>query len=456
MTYDESRAPTGDELAAPCVVVALECSRPLAGSGRYSAGEVDEVVLGRGDRRNHVRTTTDGVGLLRITVPDGWMSSNHVRIRREGGLWVASDDGSKNGTYVNGVRIEQRALDDGDLIEAGNTIFLFRAGVRRSYQEAPDMVVDDQRGLPGMQTLNPAFADNLADLAKVAPSAAPVLITGETGTGKEVTARALHQLSGRSGAFVAVNCGALAPTLIESELFGYRKGAFSGATDDRPGLIRTAHGGTLFLDEIAELPEASQVKLLRVLQEKEVVPVGDVEPVPVDIRVVAATHQDVAARVEDGRFRRDLYGRLAGFQIALPPLRDRLDDLGILVAALLTRLLGDRAGAIKLQRSAGRALFRYNWPLNVRELEQALIAATALADGDKISLEQLPPPLRGAGGRTRHAAPDADEEALRDRLIALLKQHQGNVSAVARELGKARVQIRRWCKRFGIDVERYR
>ncbi len=251
-----------------------------------------------------------------------------------------------------------------------------------------------------------------------------------------------------------LNCGALAPTIIESELFGHRKGAFSGATEARPGFVRAAEGGTLFLDEVAELPEPSQVKLLRVLQEKEVVPVGETDAVKVDVRVVAATHQDLPARVARGLFRQDLFARLAGFAVDLPPLRSRREDIGLLVAALLPRIAGDGASTIKLERATGRMLFNYTWPLNIRELEQALAAAVALADGAEIGPEHLPPAVRGEESQ-REPLSEGDVD-LRTQLVKLLETHRGNVSAIARDLGKARVQVRRWCKRFGLNVDDYR
>jgi DNA-binding NtrC family response regulator len=219
--------------------------------------------------------------------------------------------------------------------------------------------------------------------------------------------------------------------------------------------VRASHGGTLLLDEIAELPEASQASLLRVLQEREVVPVGDTRPHRVDLRVVAATHQDLPAAIGEGRFRQDLYARLNGHVLRLPALRERREDLGILIRTLLPRIAGERADRITLERAAARALCRYDWPLNIRELEQCLTAALALAPGDQIELEHLPASVRRGPlpAGTRPDAPDAD---LRARLDASLRAHDGNLSAVARDLGKARMQVRRWCKRLGLDPDRYR
>jgi transcriptional regulator with PAS, ATPase and Fis domain len=278
----------------------------------------------------------------------------------------------------------------------------------------------------------------------------PIELLGESGTGKEVVARALHALSGRAGRLVAVNCGAIAGNLVESELFGSRRGAFSGA-EDRVGHVRTADRGTLLLDEIGDLPLPAQAALLRVLQEGEVVPVGDSVPIAVDVRVIAATHRDLDAKVAAGEFRADLLARLGGLRATLPPLRDRREDLGLILA---------EAGPRALTREAGRALLAHDWPLNIRELRQAIDAAIALAGDAAIGLEHLPEPVRRAhlqpGDEAAVDALSAEDRAVRDRLVELLREHRGNVAAVARSLGKARPQVHRWLRRFHLDADSYR
>jgi DNA-binding NtrC family response regulator len=307
---------------------------------------------------------------------------------------------------------------------------------------------------PVFRTMTLDLERRFADLARIAPSELPVMVLGETGTGKELIARAVHDLSGRTGPFVPINCGALPRTLVESELFGYRRGAFSDAREDRHGLVRRAHGGTLFLDEIAELPAESQVALLRVLQEREVRPLGASEPFLVDVRVVAATHQDIPQRIEAGQFRQDLYARLAGFQLVLPPLRERREDIGILVAAILRRMGGD-AEHVTFHRLAARALFSYSYPLNVRELEQALRAAVVFSRGQEIRAEHLPEAIQGSRPPTALALRPEDQ-AMRERLLEILRETRGNVAAAARKLNKAPIQIRRWCRRLAIDLAAFR
>lgn len=404
-TYDNLKRLGDHSAMVPHLFVALECIRPLAGAARFSLFEIDEVTVGRGAERAAQRYSRAGHARLRLEVPDRWLSSQHLRIQRRGSRWLLTDDGSKNGTLVNGVPAEHHTLKDGDLIEAGSTIFLFKPQNTSTLKDPLDLDFCTAKLKTAiLPTLNTALARQLEDFRRVARTPIAFLIRGESGTGKELTARALHKLSGRTGRFVGIDCGALSPTLVESELFGHKKGSFSGASNDSLGLIRAAHGGTLFLDEVAELPLDQQVKLLRVLQEQEVVPVGSTAPLKVDLRIAAATHQDLEARIRDGRFRRDLYARLVGFELQLLPLRKRREDIGLLVAVLLPEIAGPLADTIRFERGAARALFTYEWPFNVRELRQQLSAAIALADGGQLVRKQLV--------SRRHALPGQDGNVL--------------------------------------------
>jgi DNA-binding NtrC family response regulator len=437
----------------PALVLAIECSRPRALSARYDLGGISAVVLGRGSERRAERTNTD----LMVKVPDRWMSSRHARIEPSFGRWVLVDTESKNGTFVNGQPTKRAVLADGDVIELGHTILVFCEKLAVSPDSPP--VVDLERTPAehsGLATMSPEYARELLRLRQIAESTVPVLIEGESGTGKEVLARAVHAISKRGGQFIAVNCGALPANLVESELFGYRKGAFSGANEDRAGLVRSADGGTLFLDEIGDLPAASQAALLRVLQEREVMPVGGTRPVAVDVRVIAATHRDLDGMIADGGFRRDLFARLAGFRVEVPPLCERKADLGLLIGNLYDRHFpADGAG---LEIEAARLLFRYPWPLNVRELEQALTTAAVLAGKEPVLVSHLPDTVRTGrppgAGRALTLSP-ADEQQ-REALCAAMREQRGNISAVARAMGKDRKQIQRWIKRFAIDPAQFR
>ena len=436
----------GPAAPGPYLVLALECARPEAGAARYSLVDVDEIRIGRGSERRARRTGRT----LALELPDNSMSSEHVRIVREAASWFAEDAGSKNGTFINGVRVERRKqLDDGDMIDAAQAILVIRTAP--GTVDAGDLEVGVEAG--DLATLDPQLAASFTTLARVARADVPLLILGETGTGTEVVARAAHALSARPGSYVAVNCGAIAPTLAMSELFGYRRGAFSGATEDRQGFVRAADRGTLFLDEIAELAPESQAAMLRVLQEREVIPVGGTAAVKVDIKIVSATCQDVAALVELGKFRRDLHARVCGFSITLPALRDRRVDLGHLIARLIAR----RGTSCKLKRTVARALFMYRWPHNIRELDNVLARALAVGNGE-IELAQLPEHL------LRVEPPDDDhnngadipDKVDRDAFVALLEKHRGNVSHVASALGTSRSQVRRMAARFALDVEQFR
>ncbi|MFA6899697.1 MAG: sigma-54 dependent transcriptional regulator [Desulfurivibrionaceae bacterium] len=257
--------------------------------------------------------------------------------------------------------------------------------------------LEGMHGLDGMVAKSSAMLAFLKTAAKAARYDTTVLITGESGTGKELVARGIHRKSGRAGKpFLAINCGGMPESLLESELFGYVKGAFTGAEKNRNGIFQEADGGTLFLDEIGELPLDAQVKLLRVLQEREVRPVGGLRTTPVDVRVLAATSRDLEEEVKAGRFREDLFYRLNVIRLHVPPLRERLEDLPLLCIDLLNRI------AIKLGRepcdlppaSLG-ILLRHHWPGNVRELENALERAAVLAEGNMILPEHLPENLAG-------------------------------------------------------------
>ena len=454
---DAERRRTGLAEPHPLLVLSLECSRPHALSARWSLAGLAAVHLGRGSERRSDRTSTE----LTIRVPDRWMSSRHARIENSFGRWVLVDTDSKNGTVVNGQATRRAVLTDGDLIELGHTVFLFLERVAMHDDDPRDV---DLAGAalvsPGLATLLPEYARELQRLRDVAASDIPVLIEGESGTGKELLARAVHTLSGRPGQFVAVNCGALPANLVESELFGYKKGAFSGAQDDRPGLVRSADGGTLCLDEIGDLPAASQAALLRVLQEREVMPVGGTRPVPVDLRVVAATHRDLDDMIAAGHFRHDLFARLAGFRIEIPSLSERRTDLGLLIGLLHGRIFPATAATPHpgFDVEAARMLLRYPWPLNVRELEQTLGTAAVLAKTQEVTPDHLPEAVRTgrAPGAPKPAQLTEADQKQRDDLVAMLREHHGNVSAVARAMGKDRKQIQRWLKRFGLDTHEYR
>jgi sigma-54 dependent transcriptional regulator, acetoin dehydrogenase operon transcriptional activator AcoR len=431
-------------------VVALACDRPLEAPRRVELSGAAEVWLGRAP-------PDAPSGVVRLSFPDDRMSALHARFRRVLGRWVIEDAGSKNGLRVQGTPQRRAVLNPGDSIECGQTFLVFD---EHAAEEPPPALPPGAADL-GCQSFHPDLLAGWSALVRVAPTRVLVMLQGETGTGKELAARALHAWSGRTGPFVAVNCGALPEQLAESELFGVRRGAFTGAIEDRPGLVRASSGGTLLLDEVGELPAILQVKLLRVLQENEVQPVGAAQPVRVDLRVVTATHRDLATLVEEGHFRRDLFARLTGLEVEIPPLRDRRADLGLLIPALLRR-----AGApanVRFSREAARALFRWSWPHNVRELEKALALAVALAGDGRIELTHLPEVVRTApeprtdpmASRTVRPLSDADVTR-RMELIELLRTHQGNVSAVARQMGVARMQVQRWCRRFHLDPASFR
>src|SRR6185369_3809732 len=287
----------------------------------------------------------------------------------------------------------------------------------------------------------------------------PVLITGESGTGKELVARAIHfRGSFANRPFVAVDCGSLVPTLIESELFGYEKGAFTGAVRSKPGLFQSAHGGTIFLDEIGELPLEMQAKLLRVLQEKEVRPVGSNQKVKVDVRVIAATNRDLEMEYRAGRFRKDLYFRLDVVTIRLPSLRERRSDIPMLVHWFLDR--HGKGNNVQVTSAAMKCLLQYDWPGNVRELENSVERATALGDGKTIDVADLPPsvlshvPTELASIATSTPVPSTDLEAIeRATIQRVFEQVNGDKVMAGKMLGISRATLYRKLKRYNIGAQ---
>jgi DNA-binding NtrC family response regulator len=291
----------------------------------------------------------------------------------------------------------------------------------------------------------------------VAPTESTVLIQGESGTGKEVIARYIHQLSARAeGSFQSINCGALPESLLESELFGHVKGSFTGAVKDKMGLFASAAGGTFFLDEIGETTPATQVKLLRVLQQREVIPVGATESLPIDTRLIAATNRDLEEMMRRATFRQDLYYRLNVISLHLPPLRERQDDVPLLVDAFLQRLSTTRGGEEKtLSDEAAEAISAYNWPGNVRELENALERAWIMTPGPRIDVDALPervlapPTSRLVDDRS---APNPTLEAIeRAYILWVLNAENGNKTRAAESLGIDPSTLHRKLSRFGSE-----
>jgi two-component system response regulator AtoC len=305
-------------------------------------------------------------------------------------------------------------------------------------------------------------------LEKAAAVDATVLLLGETGTGKELAARAIHYHSPRrERRFVPVNCGALPAELVESELFGHARGAFTGAAAAKPGLFQEAEGGTIFLDEVGELPLPAQVKLNRVLQEKEIRRVGETQATPVDVRVVAATHRDLRDEVRAGRFREDLFYRINVFSVPLPPLRDRPEDVPLLAAHFLEKHARALRRALSgFSPEAMRRLAGHSWPGNVRELENVVERAVAVAGGALVEAGDLPPDVAAAGAPAagpvlaalpyKDAVAGARERITRDYLVALMTELEGNVTKAAERAGLERESLHRLLRKHGLRSEDFK
>src|SRR3954452_17183768 len=378
---------------------------------------------------------------------DPGMSIRHLQIRMEAGRPFARDLASAGGTRVNGEPLlGERALDAGDVLRLGDTLFVYAPAAAVTLAERASELVGDSASLVAIRR----------SIESVALHKHTVVLTGETGTGKEVVARVLHQRSGRTGPFVAVNCGAFAEGLLPSDLFGHVRGAFTGAVADQQGLFRAARGGTLLLDEVAEIPLALQANLLRVLEMREVRPVGSTRDFPVDVRVIATSNREMVDLVQAGRFRADLYSRLAQWTIRGPPLRERRDDIPALTSHLLARCDGE---GLKVTPDLAEALLVHDWPLNVRGLLTVLsVAVVATPPDEPLSLGAE---VRMALRTTRSMVVEnvkKTESAVLDKadLTRLMERFHGKVAAAARELGITRPKLYRLLWAQDIDPALFR
>jgi len=391
----------------------------------------------------------EGAG-VDVAIDDAKLSRGHATITRVGVIVEIRDQGSRNGTFVNGTRVAAGMLQPGDIVRIGDTLL--------ELGDTPARVASDEPTLIGTA---PAFLAAVDVADRVASSDMPVVILGETGTGKDVLARHIHKRSGRSGPLVAVNCAALADDLIESALFGHKRGAFTGATSDSPGLFLEAQGGTLFLDEIGELDIAHQAKLLRALDAREIIPVGGTRCVHTDARVIAATNIELAARTAAGLFRTDLYARLAGATIRMAPLRARRGD----ILALAERFLGQSSPTVERRLSAHAAerLLLHSWPRNIRELLSAMrLLVIQLGDRTEATRADvdavLGPPVVVTSEEASRAIGTDDRPGMptREELTTHLMRLRGNISRLATFYGKDGKQIYRWLKRYRLDPGGYR
>lgn len=430
--------------AAPWYLYATHIDRPSA----FHVARAGDTRIGR--------EATEQIDLV---LPDPAVSRLHAVFSLYGGSDVAwlQDCGSSNGVFINGRRTDGGAVRPGDVVRLGDTTII--AG--RGTPAAPDETYE--LGLLGQA---PCIGELRDIVRKVAPSALSVLIVGATGTGKEVVAAALHAESRRSGRFVAVNCAALPSTLVESVLFGHRKGAFTGAVADHDGAFVQAHGGTLLLDEVGDLALEAQPKLLRALESGRVTPVGATSAIEVDVRVVAATHVPLDAAMQDGRFRHDLYARLAGVVLKTPTLAERREDI-----LLLFRFFLGPDSAREISADFLESLHLHSWPFNVRELrklsERLLVLHGNVSRWERGMLpDEMHMPASRADesppmGRPPSVAPEAkistdaiassrERPPARDELVALLEGCGGNVSRAAALVGRNRKQVYRWMELYGI------
>ncbi len=406
-----------------------------------------------------------------LLLPDSSVSRFHARIFRVGDQYFLADN-SRNGTFVCEKRISQVQLEGGLTFRIGPYQILFSSEEKVPSSSEPPTAAPEFGTVPAArseqkssgETSTPplgiigsssAMKDVIGTIRKVATSDFPVLIEGETGSGKELVSRGIHDLSRRrDDPFVVVNCGAISPELIESELFGHEKGAFTGATAQRRGAFEIAHGGTIFLDEIGELPLRLQPKLLRVLEQKEIKRVGGNDTIPVDVRVLAATNRSLRNEVSSRNFRDDLYFRISTITVSVPPLRDRREDILPIARHFLEEAAARTNRPVPdLTDPASEILYSYDWPGNVRELRNAIQRAVVMCDGEALC------PWDFSFLRTMDSVPSGDaagssltrwEQSERDNILAELSRQKGNKTRAARELGIAKSTLFEKLKKYGI------
>ena len=398
-----------------------------------------------------------------VVLEGGDISRRHAALRWTGADAGAAlhDLGSRNGIRINGRAVASGVLAAGDVVRVDGWIGVATA--------QPGALAEIAPGLHG----GAALARAVAPLRQAAPSDLPIVLEGETGTGKEVVARAIHVWSGRRGPFVALNCAALPEALAEGELFGYRKGAFTGADKASPGVFRSAEAGTLLLDEVSDLPLALQAKLLRVLEQREVQPLGETRPVPIDVRIVVAGQLSLLDASRTGRFRPDLLARLEGMTVRLPPLRDRREDIAPLFSQLL-RGIGGAGPVPAIDGDVVERLCLYDWPFNVRELVQLVrrllvlrasettLRAEDLPDriGQQVAAAAPPPaaapaPVAAPPRRTGRRVPAAELPDV-PALVAALRAAGGNVTRAAAMLGITRQRAYRLMDTNAVDLDALR
>lgn len=400
---------------------------------------------------------THEVGRESASIQDPRMSRNHLRLEpRGGGAYDVSDLDTANGTWLDGQRVEGSAPLEGRVLSAGATLFVVDVPPDRDH--FPVATFARGEDVPGLVGSSAATRELRRCIATVARMEGTVLILGPTGSGKELVARALHDLGVRDGAFVPVNCAAIPADLAESEFFGHVRGAFTGADRDQPGLFERASGGTLFLDEVGDLPVAIQAKLLRVLEDSVVRRVGDTASRRVDLRVIAATHVDLEAT----GFRRDLLARLEDWTIRIPPIADRKAD----ILDLWDFFFGAGDAAPPVTPELREALLLHDWPMNVRELAKtARRVRDLVAPGEVADIHRLPravsaplyvrqPPVAN-NSAADSTPPDATSPG-REVIIDALRRTNGNVKQAAMDNDWHRTQLYRWLERLGIDKDQYR
>lgn len=444
---------SGEAPGEPYLFLTLDGNQPTAPVSRHRLGNIQEVIIGRGVERLVQRDTHEGKQCLFLRFPDPWMSSLHARIQMTDRGVVMADPGSKNGSFVNGSRLKNAVLTDGDILQFGHTFFIYRAELPET-DGADDDVVADLDAPPGMATMLSHLSQGFINFARAAAKELPVVLEGEDGTGKSVMARSAHALSGREGSLITLSVAELSDVALEKKLRGEHSASRGGRI---LGVVESAARGTLLIEDIDKLTFRGQALLSRILSRRKIDAADGRPPIPWTCRLICTTSNSLDEMVSIGRFDPHLLDKIRGFSLLLPPLRQRREDIGLLIASMIANYAP--TGQVMFSADAAYAMLSYMWPRNLRELEGCMGTALAWRSSTMVEIAHLPPELRRPADRAQQASGDTIDTVelvqqdleKRANIIASLRGRSNNVFSNRDSIDQVRSQFKRWLARADVD-----
>lgn len=447
---------SGEAPGEPYLFLTLDGNQPTAPISRHRLGNVQEVIIGRGVERLVQRDMHEGKKCLFLRFPDPWMSSLHARIQLTDRGVIMTDPGSKNGSFVNGSRLKNAVLTDGDILQFGHTFFIYRAELPETDGNEDD-VIADLDAPPGMATMLSHLSQGFIAFARAASNDVPLVLEGENGTGKSIMARSAHALSGREGSFITLSVAELSDVAFEKKL----RGEYSASRGGRiVGVVESATRGTLLIEDIDKLTFRGQALLSRVLSERKIDAADDGLPIRWNCRLICTTSNSLDEMVSIGRFDPHLLDKINGFSLLLPPLRQRREDIGLLIASMISSYAP--TGQVMFSADAAYAILSYMWPRNLRELEGCMGTALAWRSSTMVEIAHLPPELRRPADRGQQASGDTIDTVelvqqdleKRANIIASLRGRSNNVFSNRDSIDQVRNQFKRWLARTEIDFSK--